>query len=46
MDAAVAWMESRGHSGVTRPLPHHTVESTCVIADVANGTGQWGPPIQ
>lgn len=46
LDAAVAWMESREHSGVTWLLPHHIIENIRVVADVANGMGQSGPSIQ
>lgn len=46
LDAAVVRMESKGHSGVTWPLPHHTADSIHVVAAVVNGTGQLGPPVQ
>lgn len=46
LDAAVLWMESRGHSGITWMLPHHASERMCVVLGVANGIGQLGPPVE
>lgn len=46
LDAAAVRTESRKSSGVTWPLAHHTAKRTCAVADVANRTGQSGPPLQ